>query len=196
MKYIEKCDFARGELHHTFTAIGRCSHTGRLGISVATKEIAVGSRVPFVRANIGAVATQAYTDPRLGALAIRLLELGYPAARVLQEIAQSDRHIGWRQFGIVDRWGHSAAYSGERNCAWAGHRTGLGWVVMGNAVANESVVATMAHEMARASDADIETRLIRALDAGTRAGGQPDRQRSAGLIVCEKGRLCHHRSAG
>lgn len=117
LRYLETFDFVRGELQHTFTAIGRCPRTGRLGIAVATKEMAVGSRVPFVMPNIGAVATQAYTDPRLGALVIRLLDLGYPAAQVLQQIAQSDPHISWRQLGIVDRWGYSAAHTGERNSA-------------------------------------------------------------------------------
>lgn len=169
----------------TFTALGRCPRTGRCGVVAATKEMAVGGRVPFVKAHVGAVATQAYTDPRLGALALRLLELGYPAARVLDDLAQSDPHFAWRQIGIVDRWGHAVAHTGARNTGWAGHRTGPGWVVMGNVLAGEGVVAAMAQAMEDPAEADIETRLMRALDAGTKAGGQPDGQRSAGLLVHE-----------
>ncbi len=71
--------FELGSETHTFTAIGRCPRTGRLGIAVTTSEIGVGGRVPSIKSNVGAVATQAYTDPRLGALGIQLLELGYPA---------------------------------------------------------------------------------------------------------------------
>jgi uncharacterized Ntn-hydrolase superfamily protein len=175
----------RGVRQHTFTAVGRCPRTGRLGIAVTTKEMAVGSRVPFLKAHVGAVATQAYTDPRLGALALRLLDLGYPAARVLQDIAQSDPHFAWRQIGIVDRWGHAVAHTGERNTAWAGHRIGPGFVAMGNVLVGEGVVSAMADAMAQSADAEIEIRLMRALEAGTRAGGQPDGQRSAGLLVLE-----------
>ncbi|HKK29268.1 MAG TPA: DUF1028 domain-containing protein, partial [Alphaproteobacteria bacterium] len=100
--------FELGTYRHTFTAIGRCPRTGRLGIGVATSEMGVGGRVPYVVPNIGAVATQAYTDPRLGPLACRLLELGYPAARVLKELQASDPYAGHRQLGIIDRWGHTA----------------------------------------------------------------------------------------
>ena len=169
----------------TFTAVGRCPRTGRLGIATATKEIAVGGRVPFVKANVGAVATQAFTDPRLGALALRQLEFGHPAARVLQDVAQGDPHFAFRQFGIVDRQGNAAAHTGERNSPWAGHRTGPGFIVMGNVLAGEGVVAAMAQAMEVSAGAEIETRLMQALDAGTRAGGQPDGQRSAGLLVHE-----------
>lgn len=176
---------ARGVLQHTFTAIGRCPRTGRLGIAVATREMAVGGRVPFVKPNVGAVATQAFTDSRLGALAIRMLDLGHPAERVLHDIAQGDPHIAWRQIGIVDRHGQAAARTGERNSAWAGHRIGQGYVAMGNALVGEGVVGAMAAAMEQSADADIESRLMRALDAGTRAGGQPDGQRSAGLLVHE-----------
>ncbi|MBC7803527.1 MAG: DUF1028 domain-containing protein [Candidatus Parcubacteria bacterium] len=169
----------------TFTAVGCCPRTGRLGISVATREMAVGGRVPFVKPNVGAVATQAFTDPRLGALAIRMLDLGHTAEQVLHDIAQSDPHIAWRQIGIVDRQGQAAARTGERNSAWAGHRVGEGYVVMGNALVGEGVVDAMAAAMEQSADADIESRLMRALDAGTKAGGQPDGQRSAGLLVYE-----------
>ena len=168
----------------TFTAVGRCPRTGRFGIATATKEMAVGSRVPFIKAHLGAVATQAYTDPRLGALALRLLDLGYPAARVLQELAQSDPNFAYRQIGIVDRWGHAVARTGERNTGWAGHRSGPGFVVMGNVLVGEQVVAAMESAMAD-TEAEVEVRLMRALDAGTRAGGQPEGQCSAGLLVHE-----------
>ena len=74
MRDFSARDLQLGDYHHTFTAVGRCPRTGRFGIAVATGEMGVGGRVPFISANIGAVATQAYTDPRLGPLAIRLLE--------------------------------------------------------------------------------------------------------------------------
>jgi uncharacterized Ntn-hydrolase superfamily protein len=177
--------FTLGAYHRTFTAIGRCPRTGRLGISVATGEMGVGGRVPFIAPNIGAVATQANTDPRLGPLALRLLDLGYPAARVLDDLRASDPYIGYRQIGIVDRWGHCAVATGANNTAWAGHATGPGWIVMGNAIAGGQVVQAMADALRRAEAEDIETRLMLAIEAGAAAGGQPDGQRSAGLLVYE-----------
>lgn len=177
--------FELGSYHHTFTAIGRCPRTGRLGISVATGEMGVGGRVPFIAPTIGAVATQANTDPRLGPLALRLLDLGYPAARVLADLEASDPYIGYCQIGIIDRWGHTAVRTGENNSPWAGHQTGPGWIVMGNAIAGEQVVQAMADAMQQAEADDIETRLMLAIEAGAAAGGQPDGQRSAGLLVYE-----------
>jgi len=177
--------FALGVHHHTFTAVGRCPRTGRLGISVATGEMGVGGRVPHIAANLGAVATQAYTDPRLGPLALRLLDLGYPAERVLKELEASDPYIGFRQLAIVDRWGRAAAATGAENSDWAGHVTGPGWVAMGNALVGEEVVAAMAEAMRAGEADDIETRLVRAIEAGAAAGGQPDGQRSAALLVYE-----------
>ena len=175
----------RGAYHHTFTAVGRCPRTGRFGIAVATGEMGVGGRVPFISANIGAVATQAYTDPRLGPLAIRLLDLGYPAERVLKDLAESDPYAGHRQIAIIDRWGHTAVATGAANSAWAGHRTGAGWIAMGNAIVSAEVVDAMGAAMDAAESEDIETRLMQAIEAGAAAGGQPDGQRSAGLLVYE-----------
>ena len=79
MKPLKGVEFRLGTETNTFTAIGRCPRTGRLGVAVTTSEIGTGGRAPHVKANVGAVGTQAYTDPRLGILALQLLELGYPA---------------------------------------------------------------------------------------------------------------------
>lgn len=177
--------FVKGEEMHTFTALARCPRTGRLGVAVTTREIGTGGRVPHVRPNVGAVATQASTDPRLGPLAIELLALGYPARRVVAELEASDPYIEWRQVGVVDRWGHTAVRTGAGNTPWAGHAEGAGWIAMGNALVGEGVVKTMAHALETSVDEDVETRLMRAIDAGTAAGGQPDGQRSAAVVVYE-----------
>ena len=177
--------FELGLETHTFTAIGRCPRTGRLGISVTTSEVATGGRVPSIKPNVGAVATQAYTDPRLGALGIQLLELGYPAQRVLAELKGSDPYVEWRQTGVIDRWGHVAVHTGESNNQWAGHRTGEAYIVMGNFLVGEGVVGAMAEAMESSVEEDIGERLVRAIEAGTNAGGQPNGQRSAAVLVYE-----------
>lgn len=185
MELLRNVQLVRGTETHTFTAIGRCPRTGRLGVSVTTREIGTGGRVPHVKPNIGAVGTQAYTDPRLGPLAIQLLDLGYPAHRVIAELEASDPYIEWRQVGIVDRWGHTAVRTGNRNNPWAGDVTGDGWIVMGNALVHEGVVKAMATAMQESVADDLETRLMKAIDAGTAAGGQPDGQSAAAVLVYE-----------
>lgn len=168
----------------TFTVLGRCARTGRLGVATSTGEMAIGSRAPHVKAHVGAVATQALTDPRLGPLALTLLELGYPAQKVLDELVASDPSIEYRQLGIVDRWGHVAARTGGNNTAWRGHMVGEGWAVLANAVV-DGVGEAMAGSMRGSGDDDIETRLLKSLEAGAAAGGQPTGQRSAALLVAE-----------
>ena len=185
MNLLKNFQFILGTETHTFTAIGRCPRTGRMGISVTTGEVGVGSRVPSVKPNIGAVATQASTDPRLGPLAIQLLDLGYPAHKVMAELEASDPFIERRQLGIIDRWGHTAVRTGGLNNPWAGHFTGDGWIVMGNALVSEEVGTSMANVMADSVADDLELRLMNAIDAGTTAGGQPDGQRSAAILVYE-----------
>ena len=170
---------------NTYTVLGRCVRTGRIGVAVTTREMATGSRVPSVKANVGAVATQASTDPRLGPLGLGLLELGYPAHRVMAELEASDPYIERRQVGIVDRWGSVAVRTGKENREWAGHATGDGFIAMGNYLVGEKVVQEMAEVLEGSAGDDLESRLIRAIEAGTAAGGQHGGQRSAAILVFE-----------
>jgi uncharacterized Ntn-hydrolase superfamily protein len=168
---------------NTFSVVGRCPRTGRLGVGIATHAIAVASRCPHVKPYIGAVATQATTDPRLGHTALRLLAHGFSAQKVIAELVDSDPHIQHRQLGIVDRDGGSAAFTGSANKSWAGHLIGRGVVAMGNALAGEAVVRAMFEAFQRVEDRDLEDRLLCAIEAGRDAGGQPNGQRSSGLLV-------------
>jgi len=172
-----------GPFFNTFSVIARCARTGRLGVGIATHAIAVGARCPHVRPHVGAVATQAHTDPRLGHLAIRLLAQGFSAAKTLAEVVESDSYIPHRQLGVVDRDGGAAAYTGSANTAWAGHLTAPGVVAMGNALTNDRVVPQMLAAFQHADGEDLDERLLRAIEAGRDAGGQPNGQRSSGLLV-------------
>ena len=169
----------------TFTILGRCSRTGALGIATATGEIAVGSRVPFVKSRIGTVATQALTDPRLGSLGLKLLETGFSAPKVLDEISASDPHVEFRQLAVVDADGRAAARTGGENRDWKGHHIGAGFVAMGNRLTGAAVVDAMATAFEIGADLSLEERLMRAIEAGRDAGGQPGGQRSAAILVAE-----------
>ncbi len=179
-------DFQRGIEFHTFSITARCERTGRLGVGIATRAIAVASRCPFVQANVGAVATQASTDPRLGRLALHLLDLGYSAEKTLKELEASDPHIEYRQLAVVDRDGNAAARTGRENRDWAGHLVAKNYVAMGNVLLGPHIAEAMARAFEVSGDEDLEERLMRAIEAARDAGGQHGGQTSAGLLVYDR----------
>ncbi len=169
----------------TFTIVARCERTGMLGVCLATSEMAVASRCPYVKAKVGAVSSQASTDPRLGQLAIKLLDMGYSTAKVVEELKASDPFIEHRQIGIVDKDGNSAVHTGSENKDWAGHIVKKNYIAMGNAIVSEGVIKAMAEAFESSAEEPLEERLMRAVEAGRDAGGQPTGQRSAGILVCD-----------
>ena len=179
----------------TYTIIGRCSRTSALGIGIATFSLAVGGYCPVVRSDLGVVSSQAYANPLLRDLAMQMLQNGLTPQAVLQELEIQDPHIDYRQLGIVDRRGASAARSGDKARHWAGHATGQDYVAMGNSLAGPEVVEQMASVFERGRDLDLDVRLLLALEAGRDAGGQSNAEgahlpeRSAALISHEPGAL-------
>ena len=171
---------------NTFSIIGRCSRTGMLGVAITTSDITVGSRCPYVMPAVGAISTQASTDPGLGPFALRLMEQGYPAKGALQQLEANDPFIERRQLGMVDRNGNSAARTGAMNNPWAGHIAGRDHVAMGNGLVEEGVVQAMSSVFLDAADLDLEERLTRTLEAGQEAGGEAQDatpHHSAALLV-------------
>ena len=129
---------------NTFTILGRCARTGALGVATTTGEMAVGSRVPFVATEVGAVATQALTDPRHGPAGLERLHAGETATQALDALAASDPHIENRQLAVIDAQGNAAARTGADNRDWKGHHIGDGFVAMGNRLTSGAVVDAMA----------------------------------------------------
>jgi uncharacterized Ntn-hydrolase superfamily protein len=170
----------------TFSLIGRCERTGMLGIAIATSEMAVGSRCIHVAPGIGAVVTQATTNPRLGHLGLNLMRAGYSAPRALQEIAVSDQFVERRQLGCLDVTGLTAARTGAENRPWAGHRADRNVVVAANAVVSKDVADAMFDVFQRSADLALWERLLRSLEAGKAAGGQPNGEISSGLYVVDR----------
>ncbi|MBI4640036.1 MAG: DUF1028 domain-containing protein [Candidatus Tectomicrobia bacterium] len=177
--------FQLGPEFSTFSIVARCERTGMLGVGIATRAIAVGARCPYAKAHVGAISSQANTDPRLGIMGIKLLELGYSASKALQELVNSDPHEKKRQIGIVDRDGHSAVHTGFETRDWAGHIVEHNFVAMGNVLLGQHVVEAMADAFRKSSDLPLEERLLRAIEAGRDAGGQHGGQQSSGLLVVE-----------
>ncbi len=168
----------------TFSVLARCEHTGQFGMAIATRPIAIGAKCPFVRPHIGGLMVQANGDPRLGPLGLKLLEMGYSARKVLQELEASDGsdHIEWRQIMVIDKDGNTAARTGSQNEEWRGHIVKHNVCIAGNRLSNDRVALKMLDGFERA-DGELANRLLAAIEAGQDAGGQIAGQYSAALQV-------------
>ena len=170
----------------TFSLIGHCERTGMFGVAIATSEMAVGSRCIHVAPGVGAIITQASTNPRLGHLGLNLLRAGYSAPRVVEEIAASDQFVERRQLGALDVSGLAAARTGAENKPWAGHRVERNVVVATNLVVGPAVADAMFEAFGKGGDLPLWDRLLRALEAGKASGGQPNGEVSSGLYVVDR----------
>jgi uncharacterized Ntn-hydrolase superfamily protein len=178
--------FVLGYPSHTFSLVARCPRTRMFGIAIATSSIAVGARCIYAKAQVGAIATQASTDPRLGITGLKLLELGFSAPKVLADLMASDPYIETRQLSIVDRDGRSACHTGAANRPWCGHRHGPDYAAAANMVVGEAVIEAMVQRFEGTADLPLEERLLQALEAGHAAGGEALGERSAGLLVVDR----------
>jgi len=171
----------------TFSIVALDPATGESGVAVASKFLAVGAAVPWARAGIGAIATQAWANLSYGPTGLALLEQGAPAEEVVRRLTEGDQDREHRQLGVVDRQGAAAAWTGKECFNWAGHRTGRGYTCQGNILTGEAVVAAMAAAFERASG-PLPERLVTALEAGQAEGGDSRGQQSAAIyVVKEKG---------
>ena len=166
----------------TFSIVARDPATGDLGVAVASKFLAVGAVVPWARAGVGAIATQALANVRYGPDGLAALAAGGDAERVLAELTAADDGRADRQAGIVDGHGGAATYTGPGCLTWAGGRTGDAVAVQGNILTGPEVVDAIlaAYE---AADGPFPDRLLEALLAGDRAGGDARGRESAALLV-------------
>ncbi|MGA0593626.1 DUF1028 domain-containing protein [Enterovirga sp. CN4-39] len=169
----------------TLSVVARDPDRGLLGIAQSTNPLSVGGRCPFIRANVGAVCTQAFTDPGLGPLGVGLLALGYSPQKVIKELGESDPHFAHRQIGIVDRNGRSAVYTGSACKPFSDAVHGDNYVVMGNMLKTDRVVPAMNEAWQETAGMLFEDRLLACVKAGRDQGGDAGGHRSACLIVYE-----------
>src|SRR6185503_17053106 len=156
---------------NTFSIAARCARTGQLGVAVSTKVPAVGAICPFVAPGVGAVATQAWVNPYIGVRVLAELGKGLPAAGALQTVLENEIDRELRQVGVVDAKGSSASFTGTATDPWTGHRNGPNYAVQGNMLVGEDTVAAMEHAFLDSASEPLGERLMRALEAGQRAGG-------------------------
>ncbi len=170
----------------TFSIVGRDPDTGDLGIAVQSKFLAVGAVVPWARAGIGAVATQSWANTSYGPRGLDLLAAGKTAEEAMAALIGDDDRAEQRQVGIVDAQGRSATYTGSGCNHWAGGIAGPNFAAQGNILVGAETVQALA-ETFQATEGPLWRRLVTALAAGQRAGGDSRGQQSAALLVVREG---------
>lgn len=172
-------------LYATFSIAARDAATGDLGVAVSTKAPAVGSVVPWARAGVGAVATQAWTNPEFGPRGLALLEEGVPPAEVLERLLVDDERPESRQVGIISAAGETASHTGVKTLAFAGAIEGESFTIQGNLLAGRRTLEAMAESFRSTEGKGIRLteRLLRAIEAGQAVGGDRRGRQSAALLV-------------
>ena len=170
----------------TFSIVGLDPGNGDLGVAVASKFPCVGAVVPWARAGVGAVATQAWANTDLGPDGLRLMAGGMPASSALDAVLEGDDGRDERQAGFVDASGGTATFTGSGCVDWAGGVTGEHFAAQGNILAGEEVVAAMADAFV-GTEGDLSDRLLAAVRAGDATGGDRRGRQSAALLVVRAG---------
>jgi len=170
----------------TYSIVACDLDASQWGVAVQSKFLAVGSVVPWAEPHVGAIATQAYANPRYGPEGLALLRDGLSAEEVVERLTAADEGRTQRQLGVVDGQGRAATYTGEDCNAWAGGRTGEGYAAQGNILVSQATVDALADTFEQTAGAHLALRLLGCLDAAQAAGGDSRGQQSASLLVVEK----------
>ncbi len=175
----------------TYSIIGRCPRTGRLGLGITTFSLAVGGRCEGVAANIGVCKTQAFPNRTNDPLGIKLLAEGYVPSRVMEMFATNDSEHDYRQIAIMDRDGRIAAHTGSSTRGWSGHQVDTDCVAFGNGLVGPQVLAGLIAGFKTRPEDALEYRLMRAIEGGRDAGGQGNAtthkpERSAAIKVVDR----------
>ncbi len=167
---------------HTYSIVARDPVTGQLGAAVQSHWFSVGDLVPWVRAGVGAVATQSFIDVRYGVEGLQLMQQGKTAAEALATLLGADASPGVRQVGMIDAQGGIAQHTGENCIAHAGHLAGKDFAVQANLMIHEGVPEAMADAF-RSSTGTLAERMLAALEAAEALGGDLRGKQSAAIVV-------------
>jgi uncharacterized Ntn-hydrolase superfamily protein len=170
----------------TFSIAACDLEAAQWGVATQSKFLAVGSVVPWAEPYVGAIATQAYANPRYGPDGLALLREGLSAAEAVERLTAGDEGRAQRQVGIVDGDGRSATFTGGDCMDWAGGIAGPCFAAQGNILVGEATVAALASTFTATAGRPLAERLIRSLAAAQAAGGDRRGQQSAALLVVER----------
>jgi uncharacterized Ntn-hydrolase superfamily protein len=177
---------ARSSAHdldvNTFSIVAYDPDKQEWGVAVASKFLGVGAVAPWAKAGVGAVATQARVNIAHGQNGLDLLAKGMSAGEALKALCAADKQIESRQLGLVDAKGNAAGFTGKECLAFAGHKTGENYTCQGNILAGEEVINDMAKAFEE-TKGPLAWRMMAALEAADKAGGDKRGKQSAGIIV-------------
>jgi uncharacterized Ntn-hydrolase superfamily protein len=170
----------------TFSIVAADPDASEVGVATQSKFLAVGAVVPWARGGVGAVATQSFAEVTFGPRGLELLEAGLDPQATLEQLLAADEKRETRQAGIVDASGGAASFTGKECFEHAGSLTGKGHACQGNILASDEVVPAMGAAFEQATG-PLAERMIEALRAGQRAGGDRRGQEAAALLVAKPG---------
>lgn len=171
-----------GPLAHTYSIVARDPQTGEMGVAVQSHYFSVGPVVPWAEAGVGAVATQSLVLVDYGPYGLELMRKGATAQQALDSLLKADAHSEGRQVAMVDAHGNVAAYTGKACIPDAGHHIGTQYSAQANLMANDKVWPAMAAAFEKAQG-DLAERMLQALEAAQKAGGDIRGQQSAAIVV-------------
>ena len=168
----------------TFSIIARDTATGELGMAVQSKTLAVGSRTITIKGGVAVIAHQSSSNPMYGAIGLELLAAGMSPQQALDQMLRGDEGRESRQVAILDINGRSAAFTGTGAADWKGHRCGTNFCAQGNILVSAEVVQALATTF-ETSTGLLAERLLAAMDAGQKAGGDMRGTQSAALVIAK-----------
>jgi uncharacterized Ntn-hydrolase superfamily protein len=167
---------------NTFSIVAYDPERREWGVGVASRVLAVGAVVPYAKAGVGGIATQAATNTSYGPRGLELLAKGKSAEEVVKLLTDEDDRKEVRQLGIVDAKGNAAVFTGSKCNLFAGSKSGTNYTCQGNLLAGEAVVNDMAKAFEEAKG-PLAWRIMAAMEAAEKAGGDKRGKQSAGILV-------------
>ncbi|MBT2571216.1 DUF1028 domain-containing protein [Planococcus sp. ISL-110] len=175
----------KDKLVATFSIVAANPETGEVGVAVQSKFLAVGSVVPWAKANVGAVATQSWANTAYGPEGLELLEKGLSPEEVIDKLIADDPDRSLRQVAVINSDGEASAFTGHECYDWAGHKIGKHHSCQGNILVSEKTVSEMSRAFEE-SEGPLAERLLTAISAAQHAGGDSRGKQSAAVYVLQK----------
>jgi uncharacterized Ntn-hydrolase superfamily protein len=170
-------------LAHTYSIVARDSVTGELAVGVQSHWFSVGTSVPWAEAGVGAVATQSFTDKSYGTKGLALLKKGFTAQQALDSLTKADEGREVRQVAIIDNKGNVATHTGQKCIQYATHIQGSNFSVQSNMMLNSNVCESMATSFKNSVGKALAERVLLALEAAQKAGGDIRGMQAAAIVV-------------
>ncbi len=173
----------RQPLAHTYSIVARDANTGEMAVGVQSHWFSVGTAVPWAEAGVGAVATQSFVDKSYGTKGLQLLKNGMTAQQALDSLLKADEGREVRQVSIVDHLGNVATHTGKNCIQYASHIKGVNFSIQSNMMLGKTVNESMRNAFIQSEGKPLAERVVLALEAAEKAGGDIRGKQSAALLV-------------